>query len=193
VSGYNRTLTMPAPSLHLTGEILLGMLVGIAAVYDVRFRRIPNWLVLAGIIAGFVWNGLSLGGPGLGRAAAGFGLGFILYFPLYMIRGRRAGDVKLLAAVGAIAGPVNCLWIFVLTAILGAAIVLIVVMIHKRTSRTFFNVAWIVRDLLHFQAPYRSSEELDVTTDKGLRVPHAAMMAAGAGAFFVMARYGLTI
>jgi len=185
---------MPSPpSLHLTGEILLGMLVGVAAVYDIRFRRIPNWLVLAGIVTGFVWNTLSAGGPGFGRAAAGLGLGFILYFPLYLIRGRRAGDVKLLAAVGAIAGPGNCFWIFLLTAIVGGAIVLIVIMIHKRTRRTFFNVAWIVRDLLHFKAPYRSSEELDVTTDKGLRVPHAALMAAGAAAFMVIARYGVAI
>jgi prepilin peptidase CpaA len=183
---------MPAtPSLHLAGEILLGILVGIAAVYDIRFRRIPNWLVLAGILAGFVWNVLSTGLPGLGHAAAGLGLGFILYFPLYLIRGRRAGDVKLLAAVGAIAGPGNCFWIFLLTAILGGAIVLVVVMIHKRTSHTFFNLSWIVRDLLRFKAPYKSSEELDVTTDKGLRVPHAAMMAVGAAAFIVVTQYGL--
>jgi prepilin peptidase CpaA len=185
---------MPAtPSLHLTGEILLGMLGGIAAVYDIRFRRIPNWLVLAGIAMGFVWNAVSSGMPGVVHAAAGLGLGFILYFPLYLIRGRRAGDVKLLAAVGAIAGPVNCVWIFVLTAILGGVIVLIVIAIHKRTSRTFFNVAWIVRDLMRFKLPYKSSEELDVTTDKGLRVPHAAMMAVGVGAFILIAQYGLPI
>jgi len=185
---------MPAtPSLHLTGEILLGMLVGIAAIYDIRFGRIPNWLVLAGIAVGFVWNAISAGWPGFGHAAGGLGLGFILYFPLYLIRGRRAGDVKLLAAAGAITGPVNCFWIFLLTAILGGAIVLVVIMIHKRTSDTFFNVAWIVRDLLRFKAPYKSSEELDVTTDKGLRVPHAAMMAVGVGAFILITKYGLPI
>jgi prepilin peptidase CpaA len=181
------------PSLYVTGEILLGILVGVAAVYDIRYRRIPNWLVLAGIVAGFAWNALSSGGPGFGRAAAGLGLGFILYFPLYLIRGRRAGDVKLLAAVGSIVGPGNCFWVFLLTAILGGAIALVVIMIHKRTGHTFFNVGWIVRDLLRFKAPYKSSEELDVTTDKGLRVPHAAMMAVGAGAFILIAQYGVVV
>jgi prepilin peptidase CpaA len=184
---------LPTPSLDLTGEILLGMLVGVTAVYDIRFRRIPNWLMLAGIATGFASNALSGGWSGFGHAAAGLGLGFILYFPLYLIRGRRAGDVKLLAAVGGIAGPVNCLWIFVLTAILGGVIVLVVIMIHKRTAHTFFNLAWIVRDLLRFKAPYKSSEELDVTTDKGLRVPHAAMMAVGVGAFIVITQYGLPV
>ncbi|HZL57926.1 MAG TPA: A24 family peptidase [Bryobacteraceae bacterium] len=181
------------PSLYLTGEILLGILVSVAAVYDIRYRRIPNWLVLAAIVAGFTWNALSSGGPGLGRAAAGLGLGFVLYFPLYLIRGRRAGDVKLLAAVGAITGPGNCFWVFLLTAILGGLIALVVVMIHKRASHTFFNVGWIVRDLLRFKAPYKSSEELDVTSDKGLRVPHAAMMAVGACAFILIAQYGPAI
>jgi prepilin peptidase CpaA len=186
------------PTLPGTGEILLGILVAIAALYDVRYRRIPNWLVLAGIIVGLAWNtlssgGLSLGDPGLLRAAEGLGLGFALYFPLYLIRGRRAGDVKLLAAVGAITGPGNCFWVFLLTAILGGLIALVVVMIHKRTGHTFFNMGWIVRDLLRFKAPYKSSEELDVTTNKGLRVPHGAMMAVGVAAFILIAQYGLTI
>jgi prepilin peptidase CpaA len=184
---------LAAPSLYLTGEILLGILVGVAAVYDIRFRWIPNWPVLAGIVTGFIWNTLSAGGPGFVRAAEGLGLGFVLYLPLYLIRGRRAGDVKLLAAVGAIAGPGNCFWIFLLTAILGGGIVLVVIMIHKRTGQTFFNVAWIVKDLLHFRAPYKSSGELEVTTDKGMRVPHAALIAVGACAFIVMTQHKLTI
>jgi prepilin peptidase CpaA len=186
------------PTLPGTGEILLGILVAVAAYYDIRFRRIPNWLVLTGIIVGFTWNALSSGSfasgdSGLLRAGEGLGLGFALYFPLYMIRGRRAGDVKLLAAVGAITGPGNCFQVFLLTAVLGGLIALVVIMIHKRVGHTFFNVGWIVRDLLRFKAPYKSSPELDVTTDKGLRVPHGAMMAVGVGAFILIAQYRLTI
>src|ERR1035438_7086461 len=86
------------PNLPGSGEILLGILVEVAAYYDNRYRRIPNWLVLSGIIAGFAWNALSsgaflFGDPGLLRAGEGLGLGFALYLPLYLIRGRRAGDV----------------------------------------------------------------------------------------------------
>src|ERR1700691_6104168 len=118
------------PSLAAAGQILLGTLVLIAAIFDIRFRRIPNWLVLAGITVGFTWNAYSSGWSGLGRAAAGLGLGFVLYFPLYLIRARGAGDVKLLAAVGAIAGPLNCLWIFLSTAILGGIIALLLLMVR---------------------------------------------------------------
>jgi prepilin peptidase CpaA len=181
------------PYLLGTGQILLGILVAIAAIFDIRYRRIPNWLVLAGIIVGTAWNVSSSGLSGLGRAAAGLGLGFILYFPLYLLRARGAGDVKLLAAVGAITGPGNCLWIFLLTAVLGGVIALILVLFRGRVRQTFFNVGWIIGDLLHLRAPYRRSDELDVTTNKGLRLPHAAMIAVGALAFIFITKYGVNI
>src|ERR1019366_6288055 len=136
------------PNLLGAGQILLGIVVAIAAAFDIRYRRIPNWLVLAGIIAGFAWNSSVSGWSGLGRAAEGLGLGFILYFPLYLIRARGAGDVKLLAAVGAITGPANCLWIFLLTAILGGVIAVLYAMLRGRLNKTLFNVSWIIRDLL---------------------------------------------
>jgi prepilin peptidase CpaA len=177
------------PSLLGAGQILLGMLVATAAVFDIRFRRIPNWLVLAGIIVGLGWNVVASGWSGLGRGAEGLGLGFVLYFPLYMIRARGAGDVKLLAAVGAITGPGNCLWIFLLTAVLGGVIALILLLFRGRLGRTFFNVGWIMSDLIHLRAPFRNSEELDVRTTKGMRLPHGAMIAVGVLAFIFIAQY----
>lgn len=175
------------------GQILLGILVAIAAVFDIRYRRIPNWLVLAGIIVGFSWNVYSSGWSGLLHAAEGLGLGFILYFPLYLIRARGAGDVKLLAAVGAITGPGNCFLIFILTAILGGVIALILLLIRGRLRKTLFNVGWMLQDLMHLRAPYKSTEELDVTSNKGMRLPHGAMIAVGVLAFVYIARYGVTI
>lgn len=183
-------MLLGAPTLAGPGQILLGILVATAAVSDIRSRRIPNWLVLAGIVAGLGWNVSASGLSGLGRAAAGLGLGFILYFPLYLIRARGAGDVKLLAAVGAITGPGNCFWICLLTAILGGVIAMLLLLVRGRVRRTFFNLAWIIRDLSSFRAPYKSSGELDVTTAKGLRLPHGAMIAVGTVAFMFMVKYG---
>ena len=181
------------PILSGGGQILLGILVAIAAVYDIRYRRIPNWLVLAGILVGFAWNIFSLSGLGPGRAAAGLGLGFILYFPLWLLRARGAGDVKLLAAVGAITGPGNCFLVFILTAILGGVIALVMLLMRGRVRHTFFNVAWMMREMLQFRAPYKSNEELDVKSAKGMRLPHAAMIAVGAVAFIIMAQYKVSI
>jgi prepilin peptidase CpaA len=180
------------PTLPGIGQILLGILAGVAALFDIRFRRIPNWLVLSGIVLGLGWNLSSSGLSGLLRSAEGLGLGFALYFPLYLIRARGAGDVKLLAAAGAITGPGNIFLICVLTAILGGIIALIVLVIAGRLRKTFFNVGWMLQDLTHLRAPYKSSEELDVTTSKGMRLPHGAMIAVGVIAFIFLAKHGVT-
>jgi len=181
------------PMLAGAAQILLGILTLVAAGFDIRYRRIPNWLVLSGIVAGFIWNLYSSGWAGLGHAAAGLGLGFALYFPLYLLRARGAGDVKLLAAAGAIAGPGNCFWIFLLTAVLGGLIAMVYLMARGRVRHTFFNLSWIVSDLTKLRAPYQSNEELDVTTNKGMRLPHGAMIAVGAAAFIVMAQFKIRI
>ncbi len=110
-----------------------------------------------------------------------------------MLRARGAGDVKLLAAVGAVTGPGNCFWIFLLTAILGGVIALILLIFRGRVRHTFFNVAWMLQDLLHLRAPYRTNEELDVTTTKGLRLPHAAMIAVGVLAFIFITKFGVNL
>jgi hypothetical protein len=66
-------------------------------------------------------------------------------------------------------------------------------MFRGRIRKTFFNVAWIISDLIHLRAPYRSSDELDVTTTKGLRLPHGAMIAVGVLAFIVIAQHKVNI
>jgi len=45
--------------------ILLVVLVSIAGWIDIRSRRIPNWLTVAGVVAGLSLNGFLYGWPGL--------------------------------------------------------------------------------------------------------------------------------
>ena len=101
--------------------------------------------------------------------------------------------MKLLAAVGAITGPFNCFLVFILTAVLGGVIALVMLLMRGRVRHTFFNVAWMMREMLQFRAPYKSNEELDVKSAKGMRLPHAAMIAVGVAAFVVMAQLKIRI
>src|SRR5437588_6626383 len=91
--------------------ILMVLLVLTAAVFDIRSRRIPNWLTLSGIILGFALNAL-LAYPfpleGVKHAGLGMLFAFAVYFVLYLIHAMGAGDVKLMAAIGALlANPSN--------------------------------------------------------------------------------------
>lgn len=173
------------------------MLVLAAAISDVRRRRIPNKLVLAGIIAGFLWNLCQSGGAGARNgflySSAGLGLGFLLYLPFYLLRGMRAGDVKLLAAVGSVTGATNILWIFFLTALFGGAFALVYLAFRGQLNRVLFNVGWLLRDLFSFRAPYSSSPELDVQSSSGIRIPHAPLVLAGVLAFALVVRLGSVV
>lgn len=93
---------MPEVSPYLLA--LLAAVLLAAVVTDVRARRIPNGLVLVGWIGGLVLNGLMGGGGGLVDAAAGWLLCLGVGLPFWLLGWMGAGDVKLVAAVGAILG-----------------------------------------------------------------------------------------
>jgi prepilin peptidase CpaA len=171
-------------------KVLLLLLVVPAAVFDYRERRIPNWLVLAGILLGTAMNAfltydLPSATIGLLFSLEGFGLAFAVYFPLYLLRGMGAGDVKLMAAVGAIVGWVLWLWIFFFTALLGGIAAVIVVLSKGRVHRTLQNLWMILVSIRYRQAPYTANPELDVSSDQGVRLPHGVIIALGAITFMV--------
>ena len=155
----------------------------VAAVYDFRHRRIPNWLVLAGLILGLSLNGFLFEWAGVKTSLLGMGLALVIYFPLYLLRGMGAGDVKLMAAIGSIVGPANWFGIFVLTALLGGVAAIGLLVMKQRLARGLQNVGFLVQQLASFKAPYAMREDLDVTSGKSLKLPHGVVIAFGCFVF----------
>ena len=168
-------------------QILLAVIVMTAGVYDIRWRRIPNWLTLAGVIIGVGLNSFLYEMPGFWLALKGIGLALLIYFPLYAIRAMGAGDAKLMAAVGALVGPMNWLGIFLLSAVLGGVLGLALILTTGRSRQTFANVGFLVRQLAIFRAPYLEKEELDVRSPKAVGLPHGAVIALGSIAWVAAA------
>ena len=166
--------------LPLLFQILLLGVAVVAGTFDWRYRRIPNWLCLFGLIAGFSGHCYVGGVGGLVVAAKGFGLGLLVYFVLYMLRGMGAGDVKLMAALGCIAGPTNWFVLFLATSILGAVVAVIMTLAYGRFYSTLWNVGQIVKELSLFRAPYTNQPQLDLHHKAALRAPHGAIIAATA-------------
>lgn len=159
-----------------------------AGAFDIRSRRIPNWLTIGGVVLGVGINGFLYGLPGFLLAAKGMGLALLIYVPLFLIHGMGGGDVKLMAAVGALAGPFPWLVIFIITSLLGGVCGLGLALAKGRLRRTFGNVLFILRQLFLFRAPHHEREELDVKSPEALRLPHGSVIALGTIAYISILR-----
>lgn len=114
-------------SVRVLCDLLLLVFVTAAAVSDLRRRKIPNRLVLAGLLAALALHGVA-GAPHWPLAwAGGMATGFFLFLPLYLLRGMAAGDVKLIAMVGAFAGAWPAVQICFATFVLGGLMALLIV------------------------------------------------------------------
>jgi prepilin peptidase CpaA len=178
--------TLPPPGILA----LLIALVLIATVYDVRFRRIPNWLTVTGVLAGLGMNTfLYQGWPGLRLSLAGLAVGFGVYFALFALRAMGGGDVKLMAAVGAMVGLPDWFGIFMVTAIIGGFAGLALVALRGRVKKTMWNVGFILSEMKSGRPAYLAKEELDVRSPKSVGLPHGAVIAAGTIVFLALSTH----
>jgi prepilin peptidase CpaA len=166
-------------------QIALGLTVVLAAFFDVKERRIPNWVVLLGMVLGFALNGVAWGWSGLLTSAKGFGLALAVYFGMYMLRAMGAGDAKLMAAIGSITGAANWLGIMFCTAIFGGVLAVITIATKGRFARTIWNVGFILGELSKGRAPYKNMPELDVASPHAATLPHGVAVLCGVTAFLI--------
>lgn len=157
--------------------MLLALLVAVAAVYDLRFRRIPNWLTVSGWLLGIAVQTYMRGWPGAADALLGSLLGFGVYCLLFALRAMGGGDVKLMAAVGAFTGPREWFVVFILASLIGGAIALVAVLTKGELVRVVRNIATVVWELVHLRPPHAANPELDVANDKARTLPHGVSIA----------------
>ena len=97
---------------------------GAAMYFDLKYRKIPNWLTVSVFVLGFVFHIATSGLAGLTFALGGFAAGFLPLLVLWLIGGGGGGDVKMMGALGAWLGAPITLIVF-----LGSAIVALLMMI----------------------------------------------------------------
>jgi prepilin peptidase CpaA len=174
--------------LSYLSQALLALVTIAAAVFDYRQRRVPNWLAFSGVLVGIGLNSFLFQTQGLWMSLKGFGLALLIYVPLYLLRAVGGGDVKLMAAVGAIAGPANWLGIMLITAIFGGIAAIVLVAFKQRVRRTLENIWVILTSLARGKTPFKNNPQLDVRNEQSVRLPHAVVIAFGTIAFLLVSR-----
>ena len=154
---------------------LLCAIVG--AVYDVAVRRIPNAFTLPAIVFGLLLH-FTLGGwRQLGTAAAA-GLSCGLIFLLFHLAGGMGGgDVKLITAVGCIAGFSLIGPLLILTSLAGGVMALSLALYRGRLKETLMNM-WALA-IHHGTEGLAPHPELNIGNAQTLRLPYALAIAAG--------------
>ncbi len=129
-----------------------------AALIDGRSLRVPNWLTLHFLLGGWVYAFWSGGAAMLGWSLAGAAVGLACLMPLYAIGGMGAGDVKLMAGVGAWIGPVFTVWAFLSTAMVGGLMGLAMMATSGELARHIAMMQTIGREVLAVRDPAVLSE-----------------------------------
>ena len=104
----------------------------VATVVDLRTRRIPNLLTGTMAAAGLGLAAFGLGGISVGAAVLGCLIGLVLMLPGHLLGATGAGDVKLMAAVGSLLGPLVVVKAVLFTAVAGGVLAVVVAMQRRR-------------------------------------------------------------
>ena len=158
--------------------IAAAILIGASAcVFDLRTRRIPNLLTLGSAVAALTYHAVTGGLPGALGSAGGWGVGVLLFAPLFLLGGMGGGDVKLLAALGAWLGPWSGLWVGVFSTLAGGVLAVVVALRHGYLRQAIRNIGLL---LAHWRVSGLTPlPEVTLDTAGGPRLAYAVPILTG--------------
>lgn len=142
---------------------------------DVRYRRIPNKLVLVTLIGGVTLNTLFGGLHGLIVSLGGFAVAFGIMFVFHAFGTMGAGDVKLFASIGAISGISLVLPTLLVVALMGGVMAIFQMVYSGRVKTTMFGVMQFFYGLL----PGQTVPRFDIPADRSYTLPYAVPICFG--------------
>jgi prepilin peptidase CpaA len=168
-------MTLFASDLTYPATATVCAIVG--SVFDIKSRRVPNFVTAPAILLGLSMH-FVLGGWGqlLNSLAAGLICGLV-FLVFYLAGGMGAGDVKLILAVGCMAGLSSIAYLLVLTAISGGVMAIGLALLRGRLQQTIMNVAVLASH--HSREGLQPHPDLNISNAQTLRLPYAMAIAAG--------------
>ncbi|MBQ7767026.1 MAG: prepilin peptidase [Lachnospiraceae bacterium] len=152
------------------------MLLLAAVITDLSFTRIPNLIIITGLIIGVFYRVLCLGDRNYLFIIVGILLPVVLFFPLFLIRAMGAGDIKLFAVTGAfftIKENTKCV---ILAILIAGAIALLKLFfernVRKRLKYLFLYFGNMFRHAItgnFLGIPYINTEDKIVVKEAGIK------------------------
>ena len=164
---------------------LLSAVLIVAAVIDGWKLKVPNWITFPLVLGGWIYSTVYFGWEGLGWSLMGTVVGLLLLLPAYAIGGMGAGDVKLLAGVGAWVGASVTLYAFCVSAVVGGAIAIAMVLWRRDWYHHLYQFWTITSEILEVRDPNALSTIAAGRKSAMLLLPYGIPIAIGSIAYFV--------
>ena len=169
-------MAMTQPDIHSIYLIAACVCAAVSAVFDIRSRKIPNVITGPAILAGLLLHGVLDSWHGLLSALAAGAICFAVFLVFHIAGGMGAGDVKLMAAVGCLAGLPHVTYLLVFTAIAGGVMGVALAVLRGRLRETLSNLGSLLTH--HTEAGLVPHPELNVRNGATLRLPYGVAIAA---------------
>lgn len=162
----------------------------LAAVIDGFELKVPNWVTFPMVISGWVYSVAFAHTmdmtwyEGLGWSLFGTVVGLVLLLPAYAIGGMGAGDVKLLAGVGAWMHGQHTFWAFCLSAIFGAVLAIAMVLVRKAWKKHYSQFWMIFGEIMTIRDPEQLSAIAADRKSSMLLLPYGIPIAIGTIVYF---------
>jgi prepilin peptidase CpaA len=162
--------------MHWNWWAIFGVLA-VATVWDVSSRRIPNWLVLPFLAAGFVIGAIDHGIHGVESSLAGIAVAAVLVGPFCWLRGMGMGDLKLCAGIGAWIGPGPLAFALVMTAVAGGFLAVGYAAYHRALGSSLDGTGDLIAGILRGRIRRKGTPSLD--NPGAFSIPYAPAIAIG--------------
>ena len=169
----------------LAGAVLLALIAGWT---DLRSRRIPNWLTVAGFFAGITVHTFFDRWGGLKVALLGAMVGLGLLLPFVLLRSLGAGDWKLAGALGAFTGPGLLINLLILSVFVAGLMAVVLVIYKGRVRQTVRNIGHILVSLVTFRLP---EARVSLDNPDALKVPYGVALASTVVLYTVAYTWGV--
>ncbi len=158
----------------------------VAAVIDGKQLKVPNWITYPMIVSGWIYSTAFFGWEGLGWSLLGTVVGLALLLGPYAIGGMGAGDVKLLAGVGAWIWSTDTLYAYCWSAVFGGVIAIGMVLYRKAWHKHAAQFVHIINEVATVRDPNQLSVIAAERKPTMLLLPYGIPIAIGTIFYFFL-------
>jgi len=166
---------------------LVTVVLIVAAVIDGWKLKVPNWLTFPFVISGWVYSVALFGWAGLGWSLLGTAVGLALLMPAYAIGGMGAGDVKLLAGVGAWVWGTVTFYAFCLSAVVGGVMAVAMVLMRGKWGHHKTQFMAILTEILVTRNPEQLAQTAADRKPTMMLLPYGIPICIGSIIYFAWA------